>query len=118
MKTVEELFHEVLASETLKKEFLALRPEEIEAFAARHGCEAKPDEILAFFEAKRNEPGELSDAELDQVAGGTGASPYEAIVSVLGFGFGCAAMAVVSAAMGDAGTDIDNAGGMLCQMDV
>lgn len=40
MKTIEELYNEVIASEDLKKEFLALKPEEVEGFAEKHGCNA------------------------------------------------------------------------------
>ena len=117
MKTVEELYREVLASEALKKEFLALRPEEIEGFAAKYGCEAKLDEIRAFFEAKRNEPGELSDAEMNQVAGGKGVNRSEIAMSIFTAGIACGVQAIVSAASGDAGTDIKG-DAMLCDMDL
>ena len=113
MKTVEELYREVLASEALKKEFLALRPEEVEGFAVKYGCEAGLDEIRAFFEAKRNEPGELSDAEMNQVAGGKGASLAEGALSGFTFGIGCAVVAAISVADGKCGTDIEG-DKMLC----
>ena len=113
MKNVEELYREVLASEALKKEFLALRPEEVEGIAAKYGCEAKPDEIKAFFEAKRNEPGELSDAELDQVAGGKGANPLEGFLSAVSLGIVCAMEVTISAINGEAGTAIEG-DKMLC----
>ena len=116
MKTVEELFHEVLASETLKKEFLALRPEEIEAFAAGHGCEAKLDEIRAFFEAQQNKTGELSDDELDLVAGGRGANDWEALLSILTLGTGCAFRALESLTQGRTGSDIKGEY-LICEMD-
>ena len=114
MKTVEELYREVLASEALKKEFLALRPEEIEGFAAKYGCEAKLDEIRAFFEAQKNKTGELSDDELDQVAGGKGVDTVEVVVSVFTVGIGCAEAALVSATGGKCGTDIEGSY-MLCE---
>ena len=115
MKNVEELYREVLASEALKKEFLALRPEEVEGFAAKYGCEAKPDEIKAFFEAKRNEPGELSDAELDQVAGGKGADFSEGVLSAITVGLFCIGEAFVSAIEGKCGTAIEG-DRMLCEL--
>ena len=115
MKTIEELYREVLASEALKKEFLALRPEEVEGFAAKYGCEAKLNEIRAFFEAKKNDAGELTDAELDQVAGGKGASLAEGALSGFTFGIGCAVVAAISVADGKCGTDIEG-DRMLCEL--
>lgn len=70
MKTIEELYSEVMASEELKKEFCSIKPEEIESFAKKHGCNATFDEIKAFLTAKSTASGELSDDEIEQVAGG------------------------------------------------
>lgn len=70
MKTIEELYNQVIASEDLKKEFLALKPEEVEGFSEKHGCKATLDEIKAFLTEKSAAAGELSDEELQQVAGG------------------------------------------------
>lgn len=70
MKTIEELYNEVTASEEMKKEFLSLKPQEVEGFAQKYGCKATLDEIKAYI-TKRNHTGdELSDDELSQVAGG------------------------------------------------
>ena len=107
MKTIEELYKEVLASEELKKEFLALKPEKVEGFAAKYGCEAKFEEIKAFFEAKKTQNGELSDDDMDQVAGGKGGDRDEAIESVVTLGIGCALWALVSVIDGNAGTSIE-----------
>ena len=108
MKTIEEMYNEVLASEELKKEFLSLKPEEVEGFAAKNGCKAGLDEIKAFFEDKKNQAGALSDEELDQVAGGKGFDADEAITSVFSLGLGCAIMVMVSVAApnGNAGINI------------
>ena len=43
MKTLEELYNEVMASDELKKEFCSLLPEEVEGFAEKHGCKATLD---------------------------------------------------------------------------
>ena len=72
MKTIEELYSEVMASEELKKEFCALSPEEVERFAEKHGCKATLDEIKAFLTEKGTASGKLSDDEIEQVAGGKG----------------------------------------------
>ena len=113
MKTLEELYNEVLASEELKKEFLSLKPEEMGGFAAKHGCEAGLDEIKAFFEAKKNQTGELSDEELDQIAGGKGYSKFEALLSACSGGIGCLVDVIVSLAAGDVGTAIQG-DSMIC----
>ena len=72
MKTLEELYKEVMASEELKKEFCALKPEEVEGFAEKHGCKATLDEIKAFLTEKSNAEGEVSEEEVEQIAGGKG----------------------------------------------
>ena len=112
MKTIEELYQEVLSSEELKKEFLTLKPEDVEGFAASHGCQATLDDIRAFFEAK-NASGPLSDDELDQIAGGKGAQAQEAVLSIMSAGVYCGLLVVVSLAIGDVGTGIKG-DGMLC----
>ena len=70
MKTLEELYNEVMASEELKKEFGSLKPEEVEGFAEKHGCKATLDEIKAFLTEKSTAEGEVSEEEVDQIAGG------------------------------------------------
>ena len=116
MKTIEELYSEVLASEELKKEFLSLKPEKVEDFAAKYGCKASLDEIKAFFEEKKSQSGALSDEELDQVAGGKGFNPIEASISVLSIGFGCAMGVIFSLVSGNVGTAIEG-NNMVCERD-
>ncbi len=71
MKTLNELYAEVLAKDRLKAEFLALKePEDVVAFAAKYGCDATVDDIKTFFEEKQNLSGELSEEDLEQVVGG------------------------------------------------
>ena len=115
MKTIEELYKEVMASEELKKEFLTLKPEEVEGFAKKNGCEATFADINAFLEEKAKAEGELSDDELDQVAGGKSVDGMEVTISIATLGFGCAAGAIFSAAAGNAGTAIEGEG-MLCDV--
>ena len=108
MKTLEELYKEVMASEELKKEFLTLKPEEVEGFAKKNGCEATLDEIKAFLEEKAKSEGELSGEELDQIAGGKCLSVDELFASICTVGIACAGLAVVSVAFGKSGTAIDD----------
>ena len=70
-KTIAQVFEEVKGDAALQKEFFAAeKSSSIEAFAAAHGCKATAEEVLAFLKTKLSEPGEISDEELDQVAGG------------------------------------------------
>ena len=53
MKTLQELYTEVMNSDALKTEFLALTtPEQVVAFAEKNGCNATVEEIMTFFEEK------------------------------------------------------------------
>ena len=116
MKTLNELYAEVMNSEELKNEFLTLKtPEDIVAFAAKHGCTATLDEIKAFFEEKAQAVGELSEDELTQVAGGKGANGLEATYSALTFGIACVVHTIESAVRGRCGTGIKGKA-MLCAM--
>ena len=108
MKTIEELYKEVIANDELKKEFLLLKGEGVEEFAAKHGCKATEDEIKDFLSEKKNSEGELSEEELDQIAGGKCLSVDELFASICTVGIACAGLAVVSVAFGKSGTAIDD----------
>ena len=96
MKTLEELYKEVMASDELKKEFCSLLPEEVEGFAEKHGCKATLDEIKAFLTEKSKAEGEVSEEEVEQIAGGKSADDDEVIWSVFTAGFYCAVTAIDS----------------------
>jgi len=116
MKTLNELYTEVTASDALKAEFLALKtPEDIVAFVKKNGCDATLEDIKAFFEEKQKAAGELSEEELEQVAGGKSVSGKEAFLSITSSIFGCLFVLAVSAMTegGRVGTAIEGEG-MLC----
>lgn len=117
MKTIEELYNEVLASEALKKEFLAItKTDDIEKFAEKHGCKATLEEIKTFITEKQSVEGELSGDELDQVAGGKSGDLEEALLSIFSIGVGCAlAVVMTSLGGGNVGTAIEGSG-MLCDI--
>ena len=74
MKTVQELYSEIVASDELKKAFVeAMKANKLEDFLKAHGCEATEEEIKEYIETKAAEdaPIELSDDELRAVAGGS-----------------------------------------------
>ncbi len=74
MKTVQELYGEIVVSDELKKAFVeAMKADRLQDFLKAHDCEATVEEIQEFVETKAAEdtPIELSDNELKAVAGGS-----------------------------------------------
>ena len=75
MKTIQELYSEIMANDELKKAFVeAMKAGKLEDFLKEHGCEATEEEVKEFVEAKAasDAPIELSDDELKHVAAGSG----------------------------------------------
>lgn len=73
MKTAEELFKEITASEALQKEFDAIgkgKLAEIGAFLKNHDCTASAEEFMAFLKKQKAPEGELDDDAAGVVAGG------------------------------------------------
>ena len=74
MKTIQELYSEVIVSDEQKKALVeAMKANKLEDFLKAHGCEATVEEVQEYIEAKAAEdaPIELSDDELKLVAGGS-----------------------------------------------
>ena len=78
MKSIEQFLEEIKASDALKKELSeALNKNDkaaVEAFLKDNGCDATLEEAKQFLQEKSAEirkNGELSEAELEQVSGGT-----------------------------------------------
>ena len=75
MKTIQELYGEVIASDELKQAFVeAMKANTLEDFLKENGCEATAEEVKEFIETKSGEdaPIELSDSEIKHVAAGSG----------------------------------------------
>ena len=94
MKTLQELYKEVLASEELKKEFMEISKDEknakknLEEFLKKNGCDATYDDLQAFFKEKN--AGELSEDEVEAVAGGKGDNFFESLSKqIFHWGGGC-----------------------------
>ncbi len=69
MKTIEELYNEINASEELKKAVPKIEDKEaLAVFLKEHGCEASVDEFEKFVESQSE--GELEDDAAEAVAGG------------------------------------------------
>lgn len=78
MKTLEQLYEEIRASEDLKKELSDVLVKQdktaLLAFYRANGCEASEDEVKAFLKeklAEGNIPSELTEEELEQITGGS-----------------------------------------------
>ena len=89
MKTIEQLVEEIKASDALKKDLSAALEKKdkaaLEAFLKDNGCDATVEEAKQFLQEKSAEMvknGELSEAELEQVAGGS-----ETVLITLGVGY-------------------------------
>ena len=114
MKTIQELYNEVLKSEELKKAFSeAVQNKTVEDFLKSHGCEASMEDVAAFLKEQQAKSGELADNELADVAGGCNSS--EIRLSVLTAGLGCGIQAIKSAAEGDM---TGESGRILCKSSV
>ena len=61
MKTMQELYNEVMADKELKAQFVeAAKAGRQEEFLKEHGCDATAEEVSAFFDAKADEDASLS----------------------------------------------------------
>ena len=93
MKTIESIINQIKVSEELQKKLAeAAKNNTVADFLKEQGCEATAEEFIA---AVKEPTEELSDAELDAVAGG--ANWIEAIISVATLGAMCAVTAITSA---------------------
>ena len=99
VKTIQELYSEVMESQELKAQFIeAAKAGKQEAFLKEHGCEATLEEVKDFMEAKQKEDAPLSLDELDSAAGGecNAQTGGETAVSIVTLGFGCAVWVATS----------------------
>ena len=113
MKSIQELYSEVMGSQELKEQFIeAAKAGKQEEFLKEHGCEATMEEVQAFLEAKQNEDAPLSVDELENAAGGTcnQTTILEGRASILSAGTACGIMAAVSAGIGRVGQEKDDEG--------
>ena len=102
MKTIQELYNEVMASQELKAQFVeAVKAGKQEAFLKEHGCGATMEEVAAFLKEKVKADAPLSVDELKNSAGGkcNDKTEGEAVMSAIGiFGLACAVTAIFSVA--------------------
>ena len=107
MKSLQELYDEILASDELKQEFAeAAKSEETTAtFLKSHDCDASVSDLAAFLKEQLTEKKELGEQEVEQVAGGgagTGIAVFtSALIAIICAG-GAAIIATISAVHPDA----------------
>ncbi len=119
MKSLQELYTEIMGSDELKKAFAkAAKSGKVTEFLKAHGCETTEEDIKTFLKEKADQP--LSDEELDSVAGGDCNPSYgqtmEAGLSIATFGIGCATLAIYSAASGHTGREKEDEN-LICNPD-
>ena len=113
MKTIQELYNEIMASKELKAQFIdAAKAGKQEEFLKEHGCEATLEDVKAFLEANQKEDAPLSVDELENAAGGTcnQTTILEGMASVITAGTVCGVMAAISAGVGRVGQEKDDEG--------
>ena len=104
MKNLQELYAEIIGSDELKQAFAAAAKEgKVAEFLKAQGCEATAEEIKTFLKEKADQ--QLSDDELDSVAGGAcnNHTLSETLASVFTAGIICAIGTVVSLSEGHVG---------------
>ena len=103
MKTIQELYSEIMESQELKAQFIeAAKAGKQEEFLKAHGCEATLEEVKAFLEAKAKEDAPLSLNELQNAAGGecNAKTRSEVVDSIFSVGIACMIKAIESARSG------------------
>ena len=121
MKTLQQLYTEVMSSDEQKKAYLkAAKGGKVAEFLKAYGCEATAEEIKAFLQEKADQ--ELPDEELDNAAGGTcnEQTKKEALVSTFTLGLGCAFDTYLSAGMMRAPSHLgqkNDSEGRICNVD-
>ena len=107
MKTLQEMYDEIIASDEQKAAFAeASKNGKTLEFLKENGCETTAEELEAFLTEQREKlSGQLTDEELENVAGGKckGRS-VDVLVSIRGWGVACAIVATISAATGKTGS--------------
>ena len=107
---MQELYEKVSSDAALQKKFSEIMKgaeavgkeateAKLTAFAKEAGYDVAAEEMQAFFkELEENKKGELSDSELDMVAGGKSQGWY--VTSIATLGIGCAVGSIMGMATG------------------
>ncbi len=106
--TLQEIYDKVMASEELKRSFAEAAGDKgkLEAWLKANGSDATIEQLGDFLKAKQTS-GEVSDDELENVAGGTSSEDITSytMLSIVTAGTACAGMAIASEATEDSAGD-------------
>jgi predicted ribosomally synthesized peptide with nif11-like leader len=115
MSKMKELYKKVAADSALREKFAGIMKEEVTeekltTFAKEAGYDVTIEEMQEFFRGlAESKEGTLSDAELDQVAGGKSLEGIITIVtSVISFGMTCGAVSAGAKMVNDDWRDCKN----------
>ena len=111
MKTLQELYNEILASDDLKQAFIeATKLGKVQEFLRAHGCDVTAEDLKSFL---AQQTGELSDDELDNAAGGgiSLTKGLETALSAFSSGIGCTGSEVYSNLNGNSRSGQNGANG-------
>ncbi len=108
--TLQELYNKVMTSEELKKSFAEAAQDKgrLEVWLKANGSNATAEQVTEFLRSRSGQTsGEVSDDELESVAGGSSSLgvTFDTVFSVGTFGMGCAGLAIASEAAGDSASD-------------
>ena len=113
MKSIQELYNEIMGSQELKAQFIeSAKAGKQEEFLKAHGCEATLQEVQTFLEANQKKDAPLSFDELENAAGGTcnQTTILEGMASIITAGTVCGVMAAISAGVGHVSQEKDDEG--------
>lgn len=113
MKTIQELYSEIMASQDLKEKFIeAASAGKQEDFLKEHGCDATPEEVVAFLKEKSEEDAPLSLDELENSAGGecNKKTRKDIGISIGMLGIGCLFEVMISGVKGHVGQEKEGEG--------
>ena len=101
MKTLQELYTEVMASDEMKKEFIEAfqTKEATESALKKYGCEASFEEFQAFMKEKQENDELVSEEDVKAIAGGGSKlknALFDTGLSLTTYGMGCLVKVAVS----------------------
>ncbi len=90
MKTIEQFYNEIIASEELKEKLAAVSSEQkLDEFLKENEVEGTKEEFKEYVVEKAKTSGELTDEQLEAVAGGGVWDVVKSIIITLSFDAGC-----------------------------
>ena len=90
MKTIEQFYNEIIASEELKEKLAAVSSaQKLDEFLKENEVEGTKEEFKEYVVEKAKTSGELTDEQLEAVAGGGVWDVVKSIIITLSFDAGC-----------------------------